>query len=189
MPRLHQLLFIISLFALCWLTMLAVHELGHVVGAAITGGTIEQVVLYPLAISRTDVSPNPFPAMVVWFGPIIGCVLPLLFLAILARSSSPLRKIVQFFAGFCLIANGTYIAIGSFDRIGDCREMARTGTPVWGMLLFGAITIPLGLFLWHRLGSLKHFLRTPSQIAPQMTCLACCLLFVLVTLGFLISPR
>ena len=66
MLRFHQILFAASLVALCWFAMMAVHELGHVVGALVTGGSIERMVLYPLAISRTDVSPNPHPAIVVW---------------------------------------------------------------------------------------------------------------------------
>ena len=58
----------------------------------------------------------------------------------------------RFFAGFCLIANGAYIAFGSFDRIGDCGEMLRYGSRTWQLWLFGAITIPTGFWLWHRQG-------------------------------------
>jgi len=56
--------------------MMAVHEFGHVIGALTSGGVVERVVLYPLTISRTDVSPNPNPSIVVWLGPILGCVIP-----------------------------------------------------------------------------------------------------------------
>jgi hypothetical protein len=56
---------------------MAVHELGHVIGAVISGGVVERVVLHPLTISRTDVSPNPHPGIVVWLGPVIGCLFPL----------------------------------------------------------------------------------------------------------------
>ena len=42
--------------ALSWFVMMAVHELGHVVGALATAGSIERVILSPLTISRTDVS-------------------------------------------------------------------------------------------------------------------------------------
>jgi hypothetical protein len=51
MERFHQLLFIVSLVALSWFAMMAVHELGHVVGAVVTGGNVERVVLHPLTIS------------------------------------------------------------------------------------------------------------------------------------------
>ena len=43
--------------------MMALHELGHVVGAVPTGGSIECVVLHPMSFSRTDVSPNLHPAI------------------------------------------------------------------------------------------------------------------------------
>ena len=72
--RFHLLVFVVSVAAGCWSAMMAVHELGHVVGAAMTGGTVRQVVLHPLAISRTDVGANPYPTIAVWLGPVIGCV-------------------------------------------------------------------------------------------------------------------
>ena len=167
MERFHQLLFVVSILALSWLVMLAVHELGHVMGAIVTGGLVDRVVLHPLAISRTDVSPNPHPGMVVWLGPIVGCVLPLALLAIVRRRINVLRNIVRFFAGFCLIANGLYISIGSFSEVGDCGEMLRTGTPLWVMLCFGAITVPLGFLLWNALGSPWDFFNNPSAISPR----------------------
>jgi hypothetical protein len=54
-----------------------------------------------------------------------------------------------------MVANGAYIAFGSFDGIGDCGTMLRHGSPMWSLWLFGAITIPIGLWLWHRQG--EHF--------------------------------
>jgi hypothetical protein len=74
MNRWRQFLFIVSVLALVWYGMMAVHELGHVLGAVVTNGSVERVVLHPLTISRTDVSPNPHPTAVVWLGPVIGCV-------------------------------------------------------------------------------------------------------------------
>ena len=167
MDRFHQLLFTFSLLALSWLGMLAVHELGHVAGAMLTGGTVERVVLQPLAISRTDVAPNPRPGVVVWLGPLVGCVLPLALFAIAPRRFNVLKPVTRFFAGFCLVANGAYIALGSFSAVGDCGEMLRTGTPPWVMLCFGVLTIPSGFYLWNGLGSPTHFLKNPTLIAPK----------------------
>jgi hypothetical protein len=42
-----------------WLGMQAIHELGHVCGTWLTGGHVERVALYPLAISRTDAEAHP----------------------------------------------------------------------------------------------------------------------------------
>jgi len=49
MQRFRQLMFVLSLLALNWFGMMAVHELGHVLGAIATGGSIERVVLHPQA--------------------------------------------------------------------------------------------------------------------------------------------
>lgn len=188
MQRLPQLVFLVSLLALSWLGMQAVHELGHVTGAIATGGSVTRVVLNPLSISRTDVSPNPSPGVVVWAGPLMGSLLPLL-LFLPARVRGRGRSMVQFFAGFCLIANGAYIAIGSFDRVGDAGEMLRTGTPFGGLILFGGITVPLGLILWHRLGSLTAFLSNPGCVSDQLACRTAAILGVVLAIAFLMSPK
>lgn len=74
-----KILFLFSTLCLSWLGMMAVHELGHVIGAVLTGGKVARVVLHPAAISRTDVSPNPVPLIVAWAGPIFGALIPLFF--------------------------------------------------------------------------------------------------------------
>lgn len=135
--------------------MQAVHELGHVCGATVTGGRVERVVLHPLTISRTDLADNPAPLFVVWAGPTIGVVLPLLVWLAAAAAKMPGAFVLRFFAGFCLLANGLYISVGSFDRIGDCGEMLRHGSELWHLWLFGLATAPVGLWLWHRQG--PHF--------------------------------
>lgn len=144
--------------------MQAVHELGHVVGAVATGGSVDRVVLHPLSISRTDVSPNPRPGIVVWFGPILGSIFPLLVAAAVSRLGKAIGKLASFFAGFCLIANGAYIAAGSFDGVGDCGVMLATGSPQWVLIVFGAVAISMGLGLWHRIGSLSNFLFASNAV-------------------------
>ena len=188
MQRFHQLVLVVSLLALCWFAMMAVHEFGHVVGALATGGTVERVVLYPLTISRTDVAPNPNPAIVVWLGPILGCVIPLVIWRIIPRRYLVARNVTRFFAGFCLLANGAYIAIGSFDGVGDCGEMLKHGSPLWTLLLFGAVTIPIGFYVWHRLGSVRQFLADPSLVDPILAYTLLGGLLIMLTLEFFISP-
>ncbi len=189
MERFHQILFAISILALSWLAMMAVHELGHVVGATVTGGSIERVVLHPLAVSRTDVAPNPRPETVVWLGPIFGCVLPLMLSAIVPRRLTMLNNIARFFAGFCLIANGAYISFGSFNAVGDCGEMLRTGTPLWAMLCYGAATIPLGSYLWNGLGSIVYFLESPSVVTAKTAYATFGVLLVVVIAELALFPQ
>jgi len=135
--------------------MQAVHELGHALGAWLTGGRIERIVLHPLTISRTDVGENPHPLIVAWAGPVIGVLVPLSLWAVAKAFQVPGAFLFRFFAGFCLVVNGLYIGLGSFAHIGDCGEMLRHGSQLWQLWLFGLLTAPLGLFLWHKQG--PHF--------------------------------
>ena len=189
MQRVHQLVFCLSLVGLSWLAMMGVHELGHVVGALVTGGNVERVVLHPLTVSRTDVAPNPHPAVVVWMGPLVGSLLPLLLFAAVPGRFTVTRKVAQFFAGFCLIANGAYIAVGGLVRIGDAGEMLRTGTPLAVMLTFGAVTILPGLHLWHRLGSPRQFIADPPIVTPRMAYVTLAALVVVIVVEVALSPR
>jgi hypothetical protein len=88
-----------------------------------------------------------------------------------------------------LLANGAYISIGSFDRIGDCGEMLRTGTPQWVMILFGVVSIPMGFCIWHRLGSLRDFVTNPTIISPRAAYGAFSLALIAVGAGFVLSPE
>jgi len=153
MHRLHQGLLIASMLALSWLMMQAVHEFGHVVAAWATGGTVTKVVLHPLALSRTDVEPNPQPLAVAWGGPLIGIAIPLLFWGIAVVTRPSTSYLFRFFAGFCLVANGMYLGVGSFGAVGDAGDILRHGGPFWTLLVFGAATVPLGFALWNRQAS------------------------------------
>ncbi len=189
MQRFYQLLFVVSLLALSWFAMMAIHELGHVVGAFLTGGHVERVILHPVTISRTDVSPNPSPGIVVWLGPIVGCILPLVVWSLLPRRLATARNMALFFSGFCLVANGAYIAIGSFSRIGDSGVMLQNGSPMWLLIAFGSVTIPLGLLVWHRLGSVQEFLADPSNVDARRAYTAFIVLVILLTFEVAFSPR
>lgn len=139
-----------------WWLMLAVHELGHVLGAWLTGGMVTEVDLHPLRISRTAVDPNPRPVIVAWSGPIIGVLLPLLAWYLAGRSNRPgPRRItpwLRFFSGFCLIANGAYLASGLWQPVGDAADLLRLSVPVWQLALFGFTAFAAGLWCWHGLG-------------------------------------
>ncbi len=189
MKRLHQVLLIGTFLPLCWLAMMAVHELGHVVGAVAIGGKVERVVLHPLTISRTDVIPNPNPLTVVWAGPIVGVFLPLTFLLAARVGKFKSAYLVQFFAGFCLIANGAYVGIGSFGKIGDAGDMLRLGSPMWTLWLFGIVTFPFGLYLWNGLGP-QFGLGTAAGKVDHWAAYASCGLFLLtVVVELALSSR
>ena len=109
--------------------MMAVHELGHMLHAWISGGIVTKVLLHPLAISRTDVSPNPHPLFVAWGGIVWGCLIPMIAWLALRWAVPSYAYMSRFFAGFCSIANGAYLAGGYWMTAGDVTEIMRNGCP------------------------------------------------------------
>jgi hypothetical protein len=162
--RTSQFQLILSTIAFSWLTMQVVHESGHVVHAWTSGGRVERVLLHPLEISRTDVSPNPHPQFVAWGGPVWGSLVPLAIHLVLLRCHWSRAWLSAFFAGFCLIANGGYLLGGSFVPVGDAQTLLDNGAPRWTLAIFGFAGLASGLSLWNGLG--KHFGlgKSPSQI-------------------------
>lgn len=137
---------------LFWLLMMAVHELGHVLHAAATGGRVTHVELHPLAISRTDVQPNPKPLTVAWGGTLWGAVIPLAGWGIASVLPRIGRRWLKAFAGFCLIANGLYLVSAIAMPVGDTQDLRTLGVPVWAMVLAGTPMLAAGVWLWHSLG-------------------------------------
>jgi hypothetical protein len=187
MNRKPAVLIAVSMLPICWLGMMLVHELGHVVGAWMTGGVVEQVVWHPLVISRTDVSPNPSPLIVVWAGPIVGSLLPVIVWACLFRWRSAF--LIKFFAGYCLIANGAYIGYGSFEKIGDCREMLIHETPIWALWLFGLTACSLGFYFWDGLGPKFGWGKNADEVSWKLAVSVTAFAVLLVTCGFLFGNR
>lgn len=183
--RAWQALLIGTLLPLCWLWMMVVHEFGHAAALWASGGTVARVVLHPLTISRTDPGLNPQPVLEVWAGPLVGALLPLAALALARATSFADAYLLQFFAGFCLIANGCYIGVGSIDPVGDARELLRLGTPVWQLALFGLASVPLGLYLWHGQG--KHF--RGDSIRPVTAVVVAILLAATVVVELVLSQE
>jgi hypothetical protein len=155
MGRVFQPLLIISTLCLSWLAMMAVHEGGHVLHAWLTGGSVARVVLPPLDFSRTDLRVNPRPQAVAWGGPLWGCVLPLLAWLVARKAAPGYAYLARFFAGFCLIANGVYIAGGAVTHDGDAADLLRHGAAWWQLIGFGTAAVIAGVSLRSGLGC--HF--------------------------------
>ena len=113
----------------------------------------------------------------------IGVVLPLAFWGAVAAAGKTWAYLARFFAGFCLIANGAYIAVGSFDRVGDAGEMLRLGSPIGALWAFGLLTAPAGLWLWHKQGRHFGWGQARGQV-DRRAVWACFTLAVALTIGF-----
>src|SRR4051812_23198633 len=102
-----------------WLVMMFVHEAGHVLHAWLSGGAVNRVHIPLVGFSQTFYSANPRPGFVAWGGPVWGCTIPLILLGLARVFRMPERvpRAAQFFAGFCLIANGAYLGVGWISRV------------------------------------------------------------------------
>ncbi len=154
MDRCFQALFMISTTGLSWLLMMVLHECGHVLHGWFSGAQLAQVDLPPWGFSRTDFTANPHPLLVAWGGGIGGCLLPLALLIVVRTAIPRYAYLATWFAGFCLIANGAYLAGGSFFGGGaeDAGVILQNGGAQWQLLLFGIPVVAAGLYLWNGLG-------------------------------------
>jgi hypothetical protein len=100
---------------------------------------------------------NPHPLFTAWGGAGWGIVLPLLIWAIFRRFFPRYSFLAAYFTGFCLIANGAYLAGGSFLSGGgdDANVILQHGGARWQLLLYGIPAIATGLWFWNGLG--PHF--------------------------------
>jgi hypothetical protein len=169
--------------------MQIVHELGHVLGAWAGGETVNKVVLHPLMISRTDASHERHPLLVVWGGPILGSLLPLVVLVITRFIRSGVSYLFQFFAGFCLVANGAYVGVGSFGGVGDAGELIRYGAPRWTLIVFGLACVPLGLSFWNGLGTHFGMGRTSGEVDHRAALGTLGLVLIVVLVEVVVGSR
>src|SRR5690606_6359069 len=100
----------------------------------------------------TDVQPNPSPLLVVWMGPAIGILIPLLLWGLSVWSHFTCDYLLRFWSGFCLVANGAYLGVGPVYPVGDSQTMLQNGTPAWSLVLFGVTASCCGLWIWSGLG-------------------------------------
>lgn len=138
-----------------WYGMMLVHELGHVLAARGTGSAVAAVRVPWVGFSQTEMVRYAEPAwVVVAAGPAAGVVLPVLaWLAVRrvgrGRACEPLAR---FFAGFCLVANGGYMASALVNAAGDAADLAALGVSRWAIAVPGVIAAGLGLAVWNGLG-------------------------------------
>lgn len=169
--------------------MQAVHEFGHVLGAWLTNSEVKKIALHPFIISRTDIIHNQNPLFVVWAGPIIGSVLPLIIFWAAKFFQSPMIYLFRFFAGFCLVANGVYIAFGPADGGADTGVMLQHGSPRWIMMFFGVLTAVLGLYLWNRQGEHFGLGNANGKVSRNAVMISASLLIVIAVTEFIINSK
>ena len=145
--------------------------------------------LHPFTISRTDLGHNPHPLIVVWAGPVIGALLPLIVFLLAKLCRSPGIYLFRFFAGFCLVTNGVYISVGSFQGVMDAGDVLRHGSPQWLLIVFGALTVPLGLYLWHGIGEKFGLGKAEGRVSRSATLVALSLFVLVFVLEMIFGSR
>ncbi len=95
----------------------------------------------------------------------------------------------RFFAGFCLVANGAYIAFGPSDGLADTAVMLTHGSYRWQLVLFGILAAALGLYLWHRQGHYFGLGKTNGRVNKKAMAVSTLLFAVTVVIELVINSR
>lgn len=129
-----------------WMAVAAmfVHELGHVLAAGITGGTIISVELRPGRLSHTLVRPNPQPGVVLWSGFALGWLAPQATAPLWRIERGMIGQALRAWAAFCLLAGGSYLAIGGGERLTDTGQLIAIGWPAFVPVVVGLVVAALG---------------------------------------------
>jgi len=129
-----------------WCVMIVAHELGHIIAGWAGGAVLIHAELRPWTLPHSHFAPNPHPLLTLWGGPILGVVFPV---ALAFASGKPWA---WFIADFCLVANGSYIALAwvSGEPLLDTPRLLAQGAASWQILLFCISTIVPGYVRFRR---------------------------------------
>ena len=123
-----------------WCVMTLTHELGHILGGWVSGGTLTQADLVPWRMPYSFFEPNPYPLFTLWCGPLFGVIGPVVIGAMVRE------RWAWFIADFCILANGMYIATAwlSGDHHLDAPKLLEHGAQPESILVYCVVTIGIG---------------------------------------------
>ena len=153
------------------IAMMLVHELGHVAAAWATGGVVRSLELRPGKLSHTLVAPNPSPSVVLWGGFVVGWLAPGAVAVATRRVNGVLGPTIRAWAAFCLLAGGSYLAVGAGERLTDTGQMLRVGWPLWSLVAIGGGVAIVGYALsrrpWADVLAAQAATRSPWRMAAS----------------------
>ncbi|MCU0721289.1 MAG: hypothetical protein MUC83_16380 [Pirellula sp.] len=120
--------------------MTTIHEMGHIIGGTCCGGLLISADLLPWHLPYSIFEPDPYPLVTLWAGLMIGVLAPAAVAMIVQR------EWMWFIANFCILANGTYIAIAwlSGDRYLDTPRLLEHGASPISIAVYCLLTIAFG---------------------------------------------
>lgn len=150
-----------GLLAAAWCVMTFTHESGHLIGGWLSGAELAALELRPWHLPYSLFRPDPQPLVTLWAGPLLGVVVPQL-LAMLLR-----QQWWRFIANFCLIANGSYIAVGWFsgDAFLDTTRLIDQGAHPALVACYCLVTIPIG-YIRFRSDCVRLFTDADAPVPP-----------------------
>lgn len=137
-----------------WSVMVLTHELGHIVCGWAVGARLVSADLAPWRLPYSIFDPDPYPLVTLWGGPVCGVLVPLTLAALVRRPLS------WFIAYFCILANGTYLALAGLSggRMLDTQQLLDHGTPPVVIGIYCLSTIMVG-YLGLRRQTVRIFFR------------------------------
>lgn len=125
--------------------MTVVHESGHIVCGWAFGGTLVDADVAPWSLPHSTFNPDPRPLVTAWGGPLLGVLVPS------AVAAVGRRDWLRFIASFCLLANGSYLAVAwvTGDNLLDTARLLRHGAHPAVIAGYCAVTIGVG-YVWFR---------------------------------------
>lgn len=186
-PHWPRAVLLAAILPVCWLGMMAVHELGHVLAAWLAGAKVHRVVLPLFSFSRTDVGHSEWQRAIIWAGPAVGVGLPILMWLVAWMMKWEVAFVLRFFAGFCLIANGAYIGFGWIDSIGDAGELRAAGESTAVMTVVGILAVVTGLMMWSGLSGAFGFGANRQHVSQRVAMGVLAALVLLIATSLAVS--
>ena len=137
---------LVGLLIVSWCVMTVVHESGHLICGFACGGKVTSADLLPWHLPYSFFEPDPHQLVTLWGGPILGVMIPVA-IALALRTNW-----MWFIADFCLLANGSYLAVSwvTGDRYLDTPKLLEHGAHPFSIAIYCLLTIGFGYFGFRR---------------------------------------
>ncbi|XZE36052.1 hypothetical protein SH501x_001604 [Pirellulaceae bacterium SH501] len=156
---------LLLLLMTAWIVMTFTHEMGHIIGGVCCGGSLISADLRPWHLPYSIFEPDPYPLVTLWAGLIFGVLAPVAVAMIVQR------EWMWFIANFCILANGTYIAIAwlSGDRYLDTPKLLEHGASPISIAVYCLLTIAFGYVGFRRSCIVALAVPKPTNVNDSKT--------------------